>query len=593
MKRKRMFRVLLLTGLAFMTTGALWFFSESRSQVKAVNNNYFPLSTTENDFFVPGTQPNRLVDNIADPATCDLCHTAPIYGRWRGSMMAQAGRDPLLWAALTIANNDAPGAGDYCLRCHAPKGWLEGRSHPADGSALMALDLDAGVACEVCHRLVDPIPSTSDEAVSLDAGIRAALTSTIPAGHVSSAMMIVDPEDNRRGPFAFETDLPHPRLTLQTDFLGQSNDHITRARLCGTCHTLDNPALSWDSGRNQYWPGEVDTAAPSFEKGALFPLERTFDEWLNSDYTTGVYAPQFAGARPDGIVGACQDCHMPRATGRAAKEAYEPVFRDCQTTGCLPEHDLVGGNTWVPQLLQDSRWRLSAPQEQAGLLNNTMVQAREMLQKAATLTATLSVEGGSKIAKVRVTNETGHKLPTGYPEGRRIWINLKAYAANNSLIYESGAYNWNTAVLTKDAAVKIYETKHGLTQELATLLNLPAGESFHFVLNNQIIKDNRIPPRGFTPAALNEPGLQPVGATYAPGQFWDETVYIVPLETERLVVTLYYQTSSKEYIDFLRNNGELDGETLGEMWDTLKSPPEVMAVAYFPPSLTYFPIVFK
>jgi hypothetical protein len=51
--------------------------------------------------------------------------------------MAQAGRDPLMWAALEIANRDAPNSGEYCLRCHTPKGWLEGHSQAADGSLLL------------------------------------------------------------------------------------------------------------------------------------------------------------------------------------------------------------------------------------------------------------------------------------------------------------------------------------------------------------------------------------------------------------------------------------------------------------------------
>ena len=32
-------------------------------------------------------------------------------------------------------------------------------------------------------------------------------------------------------------------------------------------------------------------------------------------------------------------------------------------------------------------------------------------------------------ATVRITNLTGHKLPTGYPEGRRMWIDIKAVDA--------------------------------------------------------------------------------------------------------------------------------------------------------------------
>jgi len=549
------------------------------------------LDTTPNDFFFPGTQPEQLTADISNPALCDTCHTEPIYDRWRGSMMSQAGRDPLMWAALSIANNDAANAGEYCLRCHTPSGWLGGRSHPPNGMALQTGDTDAGVSCALCHRMVDPIPSTTDEAVSIDDGIRAALTATPPATHSGSGMMIVDPVDNRRGPFS----LTAPHLAYQTDFLGQDNNAVTESRLCGTCHNVDNPALSWNSSQNQFWPNAIDQPAPSFNKGELFPIERTFDEWLNSQYaSTGVYAPQFAGAKPDGMVASCQDCHMRRATGLAADAGYNPVNRNCTTTGCLPEHNLVGGNTWVPQILQDTRWRLhSAPE--AAYLNNTVLQARDMLHKAATLTVTLTTSNTNKIAIVRVTNETGHKLPTGYPEGRRMWLNLRAYDENGALVYESGAYNPATATLTEDVAAKIYETKQGITPQLASFLNKPAmaGESFHFVLNNTVIKDNRIPPRGYTQAAFNQPGLRPVGAAFIDGQYWDDTVYTLPSTAERVTAILYYQTSSKEYIDFLRANGGLDGQTLGTLWDSSKSPPEIMAAAFDPAIPIYFPIIFK
>lgn len=551
------------------------------------------LSTGVEDFFFPGTQPNQLTDSIPDPGGCDFCHTAPIYDKWRGSMMGQAGRDPLMWSALAVANSDAGDAGDYCLRCHTPKGWLEGRSHPADGSGLQSGDIQAGVACEICHRMVDPIASPNDQAVAIDATIRSSLapTFTLPADHVGSAMLILDPLDQRRGPFAL-TNLPH--TAFKTDFLGQSTNAVTESRLCGSCHNVDNPTLSWDGSR--YWPNGNGLAAPSFAKGELFPIEQTYDEWFNSDYrTTGVLAPQFAGAKSNGIVSTCQDCHMRRTTGKATEDLYNPVIRDCGAAGCLPEHDLAGGNTWVPQILQDSRWRLNSTGDAANL-NATIIRAREMLQKAATLSVTLTSAGANKIAAVRVTNQTGHKLPTGYPEGRRIWLNLRAYDADNNLIYESGVYNPSTGVLIEDAAIKIYEAKQGMSADLAALLQMPENANqptFHFVLNNIVLKDNRIPPRGFTASALNQRGLKPVGATYTAGQYWDDTAYTLPGETVRVVATLYYQTASKEYIDFLRTRGGVDGTALGTLWDTSKSPPEVMAAVAEPPLPIYFPIIFK
>jgi hypothetical protein len=550
------------------------------------------LTTTAQDFFFPGTQPGDLNDEIRTAIDCDTCHNEPIYDRWRGSMMSQSGRDPLMWAALHVANIDAPNAGEYCLRCHTGKGWFEGRSHPADGSALQAEDINSGVACELCHRMVDPIPSTTDEAVLLDQTIRSALASPVPQDFIGSGAMILDSDDNRRGPFSFNNSLTY-HSAYQTDFLGQIGEAITQARLCGTCHNVYNPVLSWDAGRGQFWPNEMDTPAPDSSRDSLFPIETTFDEWLYSEFAdTGVFAPEFAGKKPDGIVRTCQDCHMPRNVGYAADQAFTPIYRDCDSTGCLPEHTLVGGNTWVPELLQNPLWRLSAENEGA-YLNSTILQAEAMLRKAATITVTLTTSGTAKIASVRVTNHTGHKLPTGYPEGRQMWVNIKAFDGSNQLIFESGAYDWFTGQLNRDADIMVYEAKQGITPELAAVLGLPSGESFHFVLNNTVIKDNRIPPKGYTQTMFDQPGLRPIGVTYLDGQYWDDTIYTLPLETERVFVTLFYQTSSKEYIDFLKSYGGVDGLTLGQLWQDSKSPPQIMAQAWYPDYASYFPVVRK
>jgi glucose/arabinose dehydrogenase len=523
--------------------------------------------TTRNDFFLPGTQPLHLIDDLNSGNVCQSCHTAAIYGEWRGSLMSHAGRDPLFWAAMAIANKTAPGAGDFCLRCHTPRGWYAGRAHPADGSALLAADLSAGVTCVACHRMVSPFtppPSaTPDEAAERDAALRAAVAPiAVPTDHVGSGMLILDPEDKRRGPFS--VDPPHG--ALRTDFLGQGGDPVLEAAVCGSCHNLENPILSWDAARNQYWPNSGDAPAPGFARDELFPVERTYDEWLHSAYATaaGVEAPAFAGARPDDRVRTCQDCHMPRTTGVAAEGG---VLRDCSTTGCLPRHTLVGGNTWTPQLLLDPRWRLNAI-DNATDIDRTTAAARTLLGKAATLSVTVALSGEVPVATVRVINESGHKLPTGYGEGRRLWLAVQAFDAAGARIYLSGLYDPATGVLAEDGALKVYE--------LAAELGVAAGESFNFVLNNTTVKDNRIPPRGYTVAAYDRPGLRPVGAFFADGQYWDETAYPLPAGAAVVVAQLWYQTSSKEYVDFLRREGGADGALLGVLWDDRKSPPEFL-----------------
>src|SRR5262245_53972007 len=85
------------------------------------------LPTTSNDFFQPGTPalgaglPGPFTP-VVDAMSCAACHAG--YGpqdpfvmveefqTWTASMMGQSARDPLFYAGLTIANQDASGAGE-------------------------------------------------------------------------------------------------------------------------------------------------------------------------------------------------------------------------------------------------------------------------------------------------------------------------------------------------------------------------------------------------------------------------------------------------------------------------------------------------
>jgi hypothetical protein len=84
--------------------------------------------------YLPGTQPEEGDIKIAKVKSCKICHTrtgsdpeTEPFRSWHGGLMAQAARDPVYLAALAVANQDIPGVGEYCIRCHAPAGWLEGR----------------------------------------------------------------------------------------------------------------------------------------------------------------------------------------------------------------------------------------------------------------------------------------------------------------------------------------------------------------------------------------------------------------------------------------------------------------------------------
>ncbi len=87
---------------------------------------------------------------------------------------------------------------------------------------------------------------------------------------------------------------------------------------------------------------------------------------------------------------------------------------------------------------------------------------------------------------------------------------------------------------------------------------------------------------------------QPDPARYADGQYWDTALYTLPEGVVYGTVRLLYQTASKEYIEFLRDNNDPatnNGQILYDLWQqTSMSAPEVMAEVQFG-GLVYLPFV--
>jgi hypothetical protein len=139
-----------------------------------------------------------------------------------------------------------------------------------------------------------------------------------------------------------------------------------------------------------------------------------------------------------------------------------------------------------------------------------------------------------------------------------------------------------------DPNSKVYEAHYGMTQEwaqqlldlgynpglalsydrytgdtdftLSDLAAAPAGtehETFHFVLNNTVVKDNRIPPYGFAyePArrrnALPVPENQFGGGQGSNYDYFDVFDLTPPGSAVYATVELMYQPTSWEYIQFL------------------------------------------
>jgi hypothetical protein len=613
-----------------------------------------------NEIQLPGTQPTE-VGVLSPSLDCEGCHAntpveSDIWHNWQGSMMSHASRDPLFWAAMAVAEQDFDGSGDLCLRCHTPLGWLDGRSTPTDGSGLFFDDFD-GVSCHLCHTMTDP---DQTEHLGVQNAPFVANDGGNPAkAYLGSGMYVIWPGIERLGPYA-QVNAPHG--TMQSSF------HRS-AELCGTCHDVSNP-LTGDLAPNNgaalpLQPGTFSgvLGSPVDQKAAFnnFPhaygvVERTFSEHQSSplaqlpvsDFLTlpvelraGSLAEAYRAAvrsthdgnYADGTLRtfSCQSCHMPPVEGPGCAIPGSPVRDD------LPLHDLTGGNYWAPEAIVhlDTQGKLVgggflSPQQTAAMSAGSQRAKNNLRESAA-----LRVEGDV----VKVFNLTGHKLITGYPEGRRMWLRTRWYDAGATLLREDGAYGslavtLNGSPMTVESLLDldgpethVWQAKPGVSaewaQKLLTLGLAPtraltfdrmtgdvvdtvgdlaaasAGtwlETMHFSLNNVITSDNRIPPYGMDydaarvrnalPMPENQFGDPGPGGVY---EHWDEVTLNPPAGASSARVELLYQPTSWEYIQFLvlANDGSVPflgtvGDDLLEAWtSTGMAAPVVMAEAHW------------
>ena len=421
------------------------------------------------------TQPGDIVDKLEAPAACADCH-ASVYKDWSGSMMGNDFYDPSFLAALSIAEQDAPGVGDYCLRCHAV-GWFEGKSETPGGDTLgksflpaPAVDRESVPVCDLCHRL---------ERV----GLRKSRVdgAEIAEGNGSVYFSVKDPWKGGK----------HPLKPL----------HKT-SELCGSCHDVSNPLLASgnDSSMRQ-------------------PLERTYTEWKFSFFGE-------TGFR-------CQQCHPPMK------------FPGAQTWLLYPGMSSLYGDV-------DAWWAkagFKVTPSRAFALRAARERNEQLMRQAADVEILEPPElrlGNDFEVRVRVTNRTGHKLPTGFAEGRQLWLHLRVTDADGKLVFEDGRLDESGALVRTDQT-KVYEQKAAVEGK----------KSFHFAKLDEILKDNRIPARGFDKEAYEKEGAFIIGADYEDGQNWDVTPFIfnVPPDVRgplTIKARLKYETYSKEYMDWLR-----------------------------------------
>lgn len=467
------------------------------------------------------TNPGELVNDLAPAEDCGYCHifnnqdnlfTETSYApqtTWTPTMMANAARDPVFWAGVAIAAQDDADHTDDCIRCHSPNAFLNGRGNAIAIEQLEPDDGDLeGVTCEFCHRMTEG---------SLIGNAQYELDDVLQGATVA-----------RHGPWDYTDGVPQPvpgkegHATTFDAFTGSSE-------MCGTCHEVTTHRERVDARGNGM--------------GTEFNEQRTYSEWARSD---------FAAAGGQG----CQDCHMPEVPDSAACGIYNNVHQHPLGNR---RHDLLGANRFMLEMLAEE----ALPGFQAATYDIALAKIDEFVRTSATMEVTppgsVDLGAGLQDFVVTVTNETGHKLPSGYSEGRVMWLEVVA-RYNDQVVSSSGLWDQATGSIQEDPSVRRYE---GVAEDFET------GTRSHLLLNNYWAIDNRIPPRGLQP----HPETDPIGDRYgttAEGlwEHWDTVTYALPGAPDvadatpadagddelTVSVRLLYVINTREYIELLADD---------------------------------------
>ena len=558
-------------------------------------------------------------------------HVSP-YGEWRWTPMGLAGRDPVFHAQLAgevvrlkKEFGDDPAHAEElcatlenaCLRCHGAMGHHQ---HNADrpGEKLRLADLSDtaakhehigtgeahwgalardGVSCAVCHRMTAAVQPPGDPRSDLRYYLDTHTTGNATFG----------PPDEVYGPLGDDAIKPyamHHALGMKP----KHNDYLRSSRMCGTCHTVSLPSVDMPlSGGHADDPSEdplaaVDSVA-AFRGFHHHVEQATYLEWLNSEFQDE-FDPDAATAK------SCAECHMSRgledeehgidladvATRIAAIQ--DATYPDAENMAAMEDltievrregyrrHDFSGLNVFLLELFRqfDDVLGVRTTDFMTGSQRDLPDAIAGMEATARRKTATLSVNSrvetrdGERIlaADVRVTNETGHRFPTGVGF-RRAFLTLEVVRpgghplvtdhTRDEVLWASGRAN-DLGVIVDDAGTPLPSEFFDIDPETG----LAARQPHHAVITSpdqvQIYesllcdndgtfttsfvhgcvtkKDNRLLPRGWTRKGphpsldgrylrATHPGDDAAGdPRYADGSGSDEVRYEIPLSALNL-----------------------------------------------------------
>ena len=432
---------------AFHTEEELKFYLAHASFAPPVDSNLiFPTANNCNGCHGFDPQGNGMVTSSGEDVN--------VHDDWKTTMMALSAKDPF-WRAkvsheILVNPNHSLDLQTKCTSCHAPQGHftaiLRGAEHYTIDEMLADTTAMDGVSCGACHM---------KSAENLDNQFSGEAT-------YDTSRVIYGPYEE---PFA-------PPMNDFVGFKPELGEHINDAGICASCHTLLTNSVDLD--------GQFT--------GEQFVEQATYHEWLNSAYDDNGTSPE-----------TCQGCHMPQLEDAIVISANYIFLQPRAPYGL---HDLIGANTTMLQLMKENKEALNIDAADEHF-DETIQKTLTMLQQnsVAVNLELADLDNDTAYFDLKLRNKAGHKFPSGYPS-RRVFVEFVVQDEIGDTLFQSGVIQPDFEVAGQTAAtephfdiinaedqVQIYELVLGdVNGDFTTVLER----------SHQALKDNRLPPLGFT-----------------------------------------------------------------------------------------------
>ena len=466
-----------------------------------------------------------------------------LYDHWQPTMMANSARDPLWRAKVSqeITTNPAHSAElqDKCTSCHAPMGRYTKFYHGEGNYTMAEIDGDSlaydGVSCAGCHTIG---PN----------GLGTMFSGNIPYDTTRKAY----------GPFTNPETGP---MLLYEGYTPTFSLHMDEARMCSPCHTLYTNTADLDGNPT----------------GGTFPEQATYHEFLNSSFPAQSIT--------------CQKCHMPRIE--------DPIIIANGQTGLTPrtpfnQHTFAGANYFMLSLMKQNKTALGITVEDWKYDSTLAATSRSLKEQSVNLDLFLdSVTSDTAFFTVKLLNKAGHKFPSGYPS-RRAVVQFVALDANNDTVFKSGIFGSDFRVNNETSA---YEPHYNIIKQSgkSQIYEMVMGDvngNYTSTLERAAImlKDNRIPPDGFTTSSSVYDTVAVVGVPASDTDFnienstegsgTDYVHYHVPVSgiagDISAFTKIYYQSVAPKFLDEMFAMQTTEINTFRDMYDNADRNPFLM-----------------